>query len=82
MIEILGGICVYCGEDGTTCALSIGHVKPRTWNIRALRYDARVKKYFDEFFNDVKLQVECLACNTKEMHARRAAEKDLEEAPF
>lgn len=82
LIALLGGRCHVCDDDGSAAPLSIGHKVPRTWNIRKLRYDARIKKYYQEFFAGIVLLVECLACNTSEMRSRRRAEALLPEAPF
>lgn len=65
LIETLGGKCAACGDDGTMAPLSVDHVKRRGWDQRALRFDARVKRYWEEHRSGVQLQVLCIPCNSR-----------------
>lgn len=78
LLKLLGPVCVFCGETGETCPLVIGHVKPRTWEARKVRYDARVARYWREYYEGIGLQTECHECSS----GRRQEASDLEEAPF
>lgn len=62
LIEKLGGACAQCGEMEPTL-LSVDHVDGITWKRSALRYDARVKKYWDEYRAGVRLRALCHPCN-------------------
>lgn len=86
LIHVLGGKCAECGDTGIESPLTIDHVLGRTWKIRDLRLDARVKRYWKEFNEGAYLRVLCYLCNSnggtgmREFYAARVASD--EDVPF
>lgn len=64
LIQKLGGKCALCpNEHGYP--LTVDHVNGHGWPKphRAYRFDARVRRYCDEYTSGVKLRVLCMRCN-------------------
>lgn len=64
LIHVLGGQCCECGDSGNNSPLTIDHVMGRKWNLRGIRMDERVKRYWAEFKEGVYLRVLCHLCNS------------------
>lgn len=81
LLTILGGAvcrdCKHTGNKGNP--LTIEHVDGRNYNLRDLRYDARVDRYWKEYGSGVRLAVLCRRCNVSAQHEQR---NNIEHAKF
>ena len=66
LIDKLGGKCVFCGATWDDLPLTVHHGQGRTWEARRVRFDLRVKRYWEEHEAGVDLQVACLPCNSRD----------------
>lgn len=62
LLRTLGGECAVCGEENLSL-LTVDHKDGVTYDRYALRYDARVNRYIEEYVNGVALRCLCLVCN-------------------
>ena len=60
LVACLGGKCAECGSQ---YRLAIDHVDGRGYEARHLSYLVRVRRYYAEYSNGVKLRVLCRKCN-------------------
>ena len=60
LIATLGAKCAECGSEHR---LEIDHVDGRTWRSNSLAFRDRVKRYWREFKEGIRLRVLCRACN-------------------
>lgn len=84
LISVLGGRCVICGESGENAPLTIDHKNGITWDRYAVRYDARVRRYYEEYIRGVPLRCLCLPCNSGNQPAGsdEITAMQLEDVPF
>lgn len=83
LIAVLGDCCAFCKKTAMDVLLTIDHMDGRTYALRALRYDARVKRYWQEFQLGVRLRVLCLPCNSLDGALRKVGSSlDTMEVPF
>jgi 5-methylcytosine-specific restriction endonuclease McrA len=67
LTEILGGICVECGEQRTK-KLTVDHVHGKNYDATGLSNDQRARIYLREYNEGVKLQCLCHSCNSRKGH--------------
>lgn len=88
LIALLGGKCAWCEATWADCPLQIDHMDGRhPWEdngtMRNKRWDVRVKKYWREFREGVRLQVLCKDCNSKDGRRRQMeAQEAAKTCPF
>lgn len=64
LLRSMGYACAGCGEAEPSL-LQVDHIDGITWDRRALRYDARINRYVQEFAEgEVRLRCLCIHCNS------------------
>lgn len=87
LIYLLGNKCVWCENTWAEAPLQIDHMDGRAQanhsvENRQKRWDVRVKAYWREFYQGVRLRVLCIMCNSKDGRQRQLQDQDLPPAPF
>lgn len=89
LIYILGNRCAICENTWADAPLQIDHVDHRAQSNHSVanrnkRWDVRVRNYWREFHQGVRLRVLCIFCNSKEGRAwqQRQIDTHYPEAPF
>jgi hypothetical protein len=65
------GKCAKCRKRFGATSLEVDHVDGREWSARELYFRDRVKRYWTEFLEGVRLRALCRSCNAIDGNHRR-----------